>query len=501
MTSSFFIAVDLGAGSGRVFLAGVGVGEFTLEEIRRFQYPPRRTNGLLRWDFSLILDEIKTGLRQAADRAKELGCVIKSIGVDSWAVDYGLVDASGKLIDEPVCYRDDHTSGAIEEVFNRVPRHEIFERTGIQFQNFNTIFQLWSEGQNVEKASKLLLLPDLINFFLTGRMATEFTNATTTQMLNSASGTWDYDLLDRLDLPAAVLPDIIPAGTELGSLKPEIAREVGLTDVQVVAPATHDTGSAVAAAPLSRGWAYISSGTWSLIGIETDKALINSEVERQNFTNEGGVYGTTRFLKNVMGLWIFESCRREWKDRGIDLEYEYIVNEVSRRDVFQVLIFPDDPRFLNPPSMLDALRQQLNETGQEFDDDPIAIAKMIFDSLAFRYASVLQCIESLTGRELVGVQILGGGGRNRYLDQMTANASGLNAQAGLYEASVIGNVLVQAISAGCFVSISEARSYVADNVEFIEFVPQTSQALVDAAVRYRQIENRFVNSHSSNAGL
>jgi rhamnulokinase len=495
MTDPLFIAVDLGAGSGRVFLAGVDRCELLLEEIHRFHYPPRMRNGRLRWDFQLILNEIKAGLKQAAFRAKELGRSIQSLGIDSWAVDYGLLDSAGELIDEPVCYRDDRTIGALAEVFACIPRQLIFERTGIQFQNFNTLFQLSAEGENIERASKLLLLPDLINFFLTGKLATEFTNATTTQMVNAASRRWDVDLLDRLSLPASILTDIISAGSDLGKLKPAIAREVDLPDVHVVAPATHDTASAVAAAPMPADWAFISSGTWSLIGVENNEVLINEDVERQNFTNEGGVFGTTRFLKNVMGLWIVESCRREWKDLGIDLEYENIVNEVSTRNGFQTLIFPDDPRFLNPASMLGALNQQLSETGQELDNDPIAISKMIFDSLALRYASVLRSIESLTDRKLKGIQILGGGGRNKYLDQVTADASGLTVKAGLYEATVIGNVLVQAIAAGRFASLSEARKYVAENVEFAEFTPKSSPELVDAANHYHEIEGRFVNSH------
>ncbi|HEX2639589.1 MAG TPA: FGGY family carbohydrate kinase, partial [Pyrinomonadaceae bacterium] len=297
MQDPLFIAVDLGAGSGRVFLAGVGLGELLLEEIRRFQYPPRMKSGRLRWDFQLIFNEIKTGLKQAADRANDLGRPIRSIGIDSWAVDYGLLDENGKLIDDPICYRDDRTLGAMEQVFARVPRDQIFERTGIQFQNFNTLFQLWSEREGLAKASKLLLLPDLINYFLTGTMAAEFTNATTTQMVRASTRTWDIDLLDQLKMPTSILPEIISPGGDLGRLKPDLVSEVGLPDVHVVAPGTHDTASAVAAIPVSPEWAYISSGTWSLIGVEIDEPLINADVERLNFTNEGGVYGTTRFLK------------------------------------------------------------------------------------------------------------------------------------------------------------------------------------------------------------
>lgn len=493
MTSSLYIAVDVGAGSGRVFLAGVDAGELFLEEIYRFQYPPAQEDGHLRWNFSQIFSEIKTGLRMAGNRARELGRIVRSIGIDSWAVDYGLLDADANLIANPVCYRDHRTKNSMEQVFVKVPRAEIFEKTGIQFLNFNTLFQLYSEGEDIDKAVKLLLLPDLINFFLTGRAVAEYTNATTTQMVNAATGGWDLDLLERLRLPAGILPEIVPAGTDLGGLKAETAEEVGLKGIRIIAPATHDTASAVAGAPLAENWAYISSGTWSLIGVETGNVLINEDVARLNFTNEGGALGTIRFLKNVMGLWIFESCRKEWKESGIDTGYDAIIREVGEFKEFKGFIFPDDERFLNPPSMLDAIAQQLKETGQEFDPHPSSVARIIFDSLALRYASVLRSVELLTRRELAGIQILGGGGLNRYLNQMTATASGLTVKAGLTEATVVGNVLVQAISAGRFATLAEARQHVADNIDFEEFIPQRSTEIDEATCRYAEIEARFLN--------
>ncbi|HEX3101324.1 MAG TPA: FGGY-family carbohydrate kinase, partial [Pyrinomonadaceae bacterium] len=360
-----------------------------------------------------------------------------------------------------------------------------------QFQNFNTLFQLYSEGEDLDKADKLLLLPDLINFFLTGRVAAEYTNATTTQMVKAASGSWCLHLLEELDLPARLLPAIISAGTDIGNLKTEIEHETALPDVRVIAPATHDTGSAIAGAPLDKNWAYISSGTWSLIGIELNAPLINAEAARHNFTNEGGAYGLIRFLKNVMGLWIFESCRREWEANGIDANYDAIIAEVAEKPDLGTFIFADDARFLNPPSMLAAIGQQLHETGQNFDERPAAVAKVIFDSLALRYASVLRSIDLLTGRKLEGIQILGGGGHNRYLNQLTADASGLPARAGLVEATVVGNVLVQAIAAGRFDSLAEARRHVADNFKFEEFAPQSSSKLDEATKRYAEIEARF----------
>ncbi|MBK6589167.1 MAG: rhamnulokinase [Acidobacteria bacterium] len=490
MAGSLFIAVDLGAGSGRVFLAGVDRGEFLLEEIHRFQYPPIEKDGNLRWDLSHIFAEIRSGLKAAGERARSLGREIKSLGIDSWAVDYGLLDASGNLIADPVCYRDDRTKDAMEQVFARVPRSEIFEKTGIQFQNFNTLYQLFSEKRRGE-AADLLLLPDLLNYFLTDKKAAEYTNATTTQFLNASTGNWDHDLIKRLELPSGILPQIVPAGTDLGPLKPETAEELGLEGVHVVAPATHDTGSAVAGAPLDVNSAYISSGTWSLIGVELEKALISEDVAKQNFTNEGGVYGTVRFLKNVMGLWLLESCRREWKAAGLDVEYDTLLAEVAAEKEFKAFIFPDDPRFLNPPSMLEAITQQLAETGQQLDNRPAAISKVIFDSLAFRYASVLRSIETLTGKRVSSIQILGGGGRNTYLNQMTANASRLPVEAGLTEATVVGNVLVQAITAKRFSSIAEAREHVAANFDLKSFEPQPSPQIEKAGERYAAIEDRY----------
>src|SRR5436190_17245106 len=284
---SLYIAIDLGAGSGRVFIAAFESQRFLLEQIRRFHYPPSESVGHLRWDVTTILGEIKAGLRDAASRARQLGRKVRSIAVDSWGVDYGLIDAGGQLIESPICYRDKRTEGVIEEVFKRVPSEEIFGRTGIQFLPFNTLFQIAAHARTglPPAAQTLLLIPDLINYFLTGRRVSEYTNATTTQMLNAHTGQWDGELLNRLGLPGHLLPQIVAAGSEVGLLRPDLATEFNMDAVSVVAPATHDTGSAVAGAPIPAGWAYISSGTWSLVGVEKDKALINAEVARQNFTN------------------------------------------------------------------------------------------------------------------------------------------------------------------------------------------------------------------------
>ena len=488
MNGPLYIAVDLGAGSGRVFLAAFDEDEFLLDEVHRFRYPPYFDGQYLRWNFQSIFEEVKSGLRLAGVKAAALGRPVFSIGVDSWAVDYGLVDADGKLVADPICYRDSRTDDAMSRVFSIVPRDEIFAKTGIQFQKFNTLYQLFSES---ERAPMLLLLPDLINYLLTANAATEYTNATTTQMVDARTGDWDADLIDRLGLSRALLQKIIPAGSKVGALLPEIAAECGLTNVDVIAPGTHDTASAVAATPLSEGSAYISSGTWSLIGIERDTPLITNAAAQLNFTNEGGVYSTFRFLKNVMGLWIFESCRKEWAADGNSVEYDTLIQDAAEIGDFPAFIFPDDERFLNPASMLEAISTQLSETGQQTQRDPAVITKTIFDSLAFRYASLLRSIESLTNSKLARIEIVGGGGRNRYLNQSTANATGLPVRSGLTEATVVGNALVQAIASGRFETLSDARAYVSSKIEFENFTPQIVPSLAEAEARYLAIEARF----------
>ena len=493
MSDPLFVAVDLGAGSGRVFLAGISTDEFLLEEVRRFHHPPARSDGHLRWNIPYIFDEIKAGAREAGEQARNLNRSIHSIGIDGWGVDYALIDAEGTLIENPVCYRDDRTRETMDHVFARVPREEISERTGIQFLAFNTLFQLYAHKQEgIPAASaRLLPIPDLMNFFLTGRTLAEYTNATTTQMVNAATGTWDREMLARLGLPSDLLPEIVPAGANLGPLKPNLADELGLAGVHVVAPATHDTGSAVAGAPLEEGWAYISSGTWSLVGVERPAPLINREVARHNFTNEGGACGTIRFLKNVTGLWILEQCRREWEQHGIDVNYERLLAEVNALETCPGFIFPDDERFFNPPSMLDAVAEQLAQNGQPVSSTPCEVARVILDSLALRYSSVLCSIEALTNQKIAGVQIIGGGSQNDYLNQVTSNASGLPVLAGPAEATVIGNVSVQAIAGGRFASLAEARRYIARHVQLKRFTPCTSATWEDAARRYEAIEARY----------
>lgn len=488
-----YIAIDLGAGSGRVFLAGFAPDELFLEEARRFVYPPRPIAGHLRWDLRLILREITEGLRAAAHRARALHRPIASIGVDSWGVDYGLVDIDGLPLEDPVCYRDARTGGTMDRVFAIVPRAEIFARTGIQFLPFNTLYQLWAHAEEgiPPRAAHLLLMPDLLASLLTGRVGAEYTNATTTQMMSTSGGTWDIELLERLGLPVHLLPEIVQPGHTVGTLSAPVAADTGLGRVPVCAVATHDTGSAVAGTPLEAGWAYISSGTWSLVGVERGMPLVSRLVERQNFTNEGGAFGTTRFLKNVMGLWILESCRREWNANGQDSDHDRLLAAARSIDSPAAVIFPDDQRFLNPDSMLAAIARQLDETGQPLPGTPAGVARMILDSLALRYASVLRRIEALTGSPVRGVRIVGGGSRNSYLNEATAAHCGVPVVAGPVEATVIGNALVQAVTAGRFASLAEARRHVAVHTASKICAPQPSAPGERLEARYADVESRY----------
>jgi rhamnulokinase len=342
------------------------------------------------------------------------------------------------------------------------------------------------------RAHRLLLIPDLVHAFLTGESVSEFTNASTTQLLSVASGTWDTELMSQLDLPWELFAPVVPSGSVIGALRPDLAKQTGFACRRVVAPATHDTGSAVAGTPLRPGWAFISSGTWSLVGIERDRPLVNADVSMYNFTNEGGAHGTVRLLKNVTGLWLLESCRREWAAQGHPREYKELLDAAALVSESPGLVFPDDPRFLNPPSMLAAIATQLRETGQPQPADPGAVTRVILDSLALRYSSVIATIESLTGACIEGVHVVGGGSQNAYLNQATATATGKTVAAGPVEATVIGNIMVQAVTAGCFATLADARRYVSTRVQLQVFTPAPTASWDRLRERYSALESRLL---------
>jgi rhamnulokinase len=489
----FHLAIDLGAGSGRALLGRISADELVVEEVHRFRYPPEMSAGHLRWEFPRILNGVKTGLGEAHRAAVAAGGTIDAVGIDSWGVDYGLLDARGRLLEDPVCYRDHRTDGALERVLAKVPREEIFLRTGIQFLPVNTLFQLFVQVRTglPSGTRRLLMIPDLFHHELCGSTKGEYTNASTTQLLDVQTRGWADDLFSRLELPREIMPDLVVPGTELGRLEPALQKELSLGPLRVLAPATHDTGSAVAGTPLEPGWAYVSSGTWSLVGVERESPLVNEAVARANFTNEGGIFGTIRFLKNVMGLWIFDSCRREWAERGLGVELDELLDAVARIEDQPGLVYPDHPRFFNPESMTAEVQGALAETGQEVTEEPARLTRIVLDSLALRYASVIRSIEELTGRVVPGIHIVGGGCRNDFLNQATADAAGRPVLAGPAEATAIGNLLLQAISVGRLPSLAEARRLVTKAVRLRRFEPRERSAWREAAERYREIEDRY----------
>ncbi len=466
-------AVDLGAGSGRVFVGEVSPTAVRFEEAHRFHYTPRLLDRRLRWDIAQLFDGLRTGLRRAADSARAAGGDLVSAGVDAWGVDYGLIGGDGRLVEEPICYRDGRTAGLMEEIFTRVGREEIFQRTGIQFLQFNTLVQLAAHARDglPSSATRLLLMPDLCHHLLCGSMSSERTNASTTQLLSVRTAEWDDELLKRLGLPDELMPGLVDAGADLGALAPALQRELELPPLRIVAPATHDTASAVVGTPLEPGWAYISSGTWSLVGIERDTPLVGQDVLAANFTNERGPGRTFRFLKNVTGMWILERCRDEWRRTGQQVDVPRLIEHAAGVAGVAPLIDPDAPRFFNPPDMVKEVRAALAEQGQASSDDPAFLTKVILDSLAARYAAVVQTIEALTNTPIPGVHIVGGGSQNAYLNQATADAIGRPVVAGPVEATALGNLLIQSLACGKIASIAEGRRAIAKSLPLSRFEP------------------------------
>jgi len=394
-------------------------------------------------------------------------------------------------LSNPVHYRDKRTDGMMEEVFKRVPREEVYNQTGIQFMQLNTLYQLFSMVLNkspiLEVADTLLMMPDLFNYFLTGTKSAEFTEATTSQCYNPRSGTWATSLLEKVGIPTRIMPEIVPPGTILSKLSPHIAEEVGLSQVNIVAPACHDTGSAVAAVPAERDdWAYLSSGTWSLIGLEVKEPIINEQSLQFNFTNEGGVGGTYRFLRNVAGLWLVQECRRIWERSGQLLSYQQLVNLATEAKPFIAFVDPDHNSFLNPPDMPAAIIEFCERTGQSKPATKGEIIRCSLESLALKYRAVLEMISQIRG-PIKKLHIVGGGTQNTLLCQFTANATNVPVIAGPVEATAIGNIMVQAIALGCLPSIAEGRKMIRQSFDLVEYQPQEQDAWDEAYQRFVKI--------------
>ena len=470
-----FLAFDLGAESGRAVVGLLEGDQVRLKEVCRFPNGPVRILDSLHWDVLSLFSEMKRSLRKCI---QQFGPELASIGLDTWGVDFALLNRDDQLIGNPYHYRDSRTDGMMEEAFRRVPREEIFECTGIQFMQLNTLYQLLAmamgNSAQLESAHRLLMMPDLFNFWLTGQKVCEFTEATTTQFYDPRAADWARPLLERLGLPIHILGEIVEPGTILGPLRLSVAEEVGAGQVPVIAPACHDTGSAVAAVPFesaSGEGCYISSGTWSLMGVEVDKPLITPQSLEHNFTNEGGVCSTFRLLKNIMGLWLAQECRRIWAREGETYSYDELTRMAQQATPFAALLNPDDPAFLHPTHMPAEIRAFCTRTGQPIPQDRGVTIRCVLESLALTYRSVLENLEAMLGRRLEVIHIVGGGSRNRLLCQFTSDATQRPVLAGPAEGTAIGNVLMQALALGEFSSLEEARAVVCNSFDVARYEP------------------------------
>jgi rhamnulokinase len=480
-----FAAVDLGAQSGRV-----AVGRFDGERIRitgvhAFPNAPVRTRDELSWDVLRIYSELTAGLAAAAREAGR----VDSVAVDSWGVDFALLDRSGRLLGNPVCYRDARRARAMPDVLARVPARELYERTGIQLMPINSVFELGAlaaeDHPSLRGAGTMLLVPDLMHYWLCGARTTEFTNATTTQCLDPRTGTWAGDLLDRLGVPTRILPEVVPPGTRLGPLAPAVADETGLSGADVVAAATHDTGSAVVAVPFrDAGSVFVSAGTWSLVGLETRSPVIDDAAFAGNLTNEGGVAGTFRLLRNVAGLWLVHECRRAWAAAGREYSFDQLVALAKEEAPFRSLVEPNDPAFADPGDMPARIRAFCAHTGQEEPESPGAVVRCILESLALKQAETIELLGSVAGVAPRAVHVVGGGARNELLCQWTASAAGLPVEAGPEEATLVGNLLVQAIAAGELGSLADGREVVRASFPTTTYEPQDGERWREARARF-----------------
>lgn len=490
--SEVSLAVDLGASSGRVVAGLFDSRILQLEEVHRFENGGVYAAGRQYWDLLRLWSEVKNGMRAAG---RQYGNRVRSIGVDTWGVDFGLLGEDGLLLGNPFHYRDMHTAEMPDAAFSAVPRSDIFASTGLQFLPFNSLFQLLAMKRDsssaLSSAHRLLMMPDLFHWLMTGESSNEKTNASTTQCFDPRSGKWATDLLARFDLPVGIFGELMDAGTILGGLRSDVRDDTQLGETKVVLPGTHDTASAVLAVPAdsheSRNWCYISSGTWSLMGVETDQPIINERVEALNFTNEGGVQGTTRLLKNIAGMWLIQECKRIWENAGRSYDWRQLVEMASQAQPLVSLIDPDHSDFLAPANMVEAIQDACRRTNQPVPESEGSMVRCALESLALRYRAVLGWLEELSGNRIETIHIVGGGSQNELLCQMAADACGRTVIAGPVEATAIGNAMMQLVARGQINSISEARQIIRDSFAVKRFDPQASDSWDGAFGRFESI--------------
>lgn len=485
------IAVDLGASSGRVILGKFNGNSLCIEETNRFSNVPVDVKGISYWNILGLYQEIKHGVRSAGNAGNS---DIASIGIDTWGNDFGLLDSKGNLLGNPVHYRDNRTLGMMEKVFEIIPRESVFKQTGIQFMRLNGLYQLFSMVYNrqpvMDIADKLLLIPDLLVYFLTGMAVSEFTDATTTQMYNPTASDWAKDMLSKLGIPLKIFTDIVRPGTVIGRLTDENAKEFGFNNTLVTAVAEHDTGSAVVAVPTeNEDFVYISSGTWSLMGVELKSPIINDKTYKYNFTNEGGAFGTYRLLKNVMGLWIVQECKRYWDNIGEEYTFAQLEEMAWNSEQFKCLIDPDDDIFINPGNMPSNIVKFCKETGQKPPITKGEFVRCIMESLALKYRYVLERIEEITGKMYSTIHVVGGGVKDKMLCSFTAYSTARKVIAGPVEATAIGNIVIQAMALKEIGSLKEARKIIKSSFPAKEYLLENSEDWNEAYERFLKILN------------
>lgn len=485
MKNKSFLAFDLGATSGRSILGTIENGRLQMKELTRFPNQILQIGDHFHWNIYSLFEHLKAGLVAA----KNEGIEISSIGIDTWGVDFAMLAEDGSILGAPYAYRDPHTIGAPEKYFEIVSREKVYDLTGIQVMNFNSLYQLFALSQannSLLKATKeILFMPDALAYLLTGNKVVEYTIASTSQILNPRTKKFEAELLEKAGVSPSILGEIVMPGHLIGTLRDDLAEESELGKINVVAVAGHDTGAAVAAVPASNeNFAYLSSGTWSLMGIEVKDAIINEETSKYNFTNEGGVEGTTRFLKNITGMWILEQCMKEWKKEGITYAYEKIVQMADTVEPFQSLIDTDHTSFACPGCMTKAIQDYCAASGQKVPQTHPEFVRCIFESLSLKYHYILDLLKGLAPFPIEKLHVIGGGSKNPLLNQWTANSIGIPVAAGPSEATAIGNIMLQAKAAGCVDSLFEMRQIIAESVHIDEFIPENSEVWAEAYKKF-----------------
>lgn len=492
MTNKTFLAFDIGATSGRSIVGIIENGKLELKELTRFPNQMLQLGSHFHWNIYALFEHLKDAIKTA----KKESFSISSIGIDTWGVDFALLAKDGSILGLPYAYRDAQTEGMPENLFKIIPRKEVYNLTGIQVMNFNSIYQLFAlkkkQSSILEAADSLLFIPDALSYLLTGKQVVEYTIASTSQMLNPRTKAFESSLFQAAGISPSLLKKIVLPGTKIGRLTDDIMAECDVEKIPVIAVAGHDTAAAIASVPAeNEHYAYLSSGTWSLMGIEVKEPIINEETYNHNFTNEGGIEGTIRLLKNITGMWLLEQCLKEWKTEGKNYSYPELVSMAENGLAFQSFIDPDHALFVNPPSMTKAIADYCFLTNQIIPFDHGDFVRCIFESLALKYKYVLDKLTHLAPFPIEKLHVIGGGSRNYLLNQWTANAINIPVMAGPYEATAIGNIMVQAKAAGCVQSLTEMRQIIRNSFPCDEFLPQQKAEWESAYAKFLDVKESF----------